>query len=138
MHSSSGDLEGSSSGSSGGSTAAAAARGKIVIKKTVTTDVETVTNTTATTTTTSFGRSFMRVDGNSDGEEGTKMRTQSCSSIPVEDFINNLAVFRKSFDNVNIFQDETLRKVGAKMTLEHTVFTSTPSKRNIYLKKNNP
>lgn len=107
MHSSSGDLEGSSSGSSGSS------RGKIVIKKTVTTtDVETVTTTT---TTTSLNRSFMRVDGNSDGgDEGTKLRTQSCSSIPVEDFINNLAVFRKSFDNVNIFQDELLRKVRIK------------------------
>lgn len=53
----------------------------------------------------------MRVDdGGGGGDEGTKMRTQSCSSIPVEDFINNLAVFRKSFDNVNIFQDEALRK----------------------------
>lgn len=97
MHSSSGDLEGgSSSGSSGGG-------GKIVIQKKITTTTDTKTITTTTTTT---NRSFMRVEG----DEDKKLRTQSCSSIPVEDFINNLAVFRKSFDNVNIFQDESLRK----------------------------
>lgn len=116
MHASSGDLEGSSSssgGSNGGSgAAAAAARGRVVVKKTITTDVETLTTTT---TTTSLNR-WMRVEGVGEGggggEEEKKMRTQSCSSIPVEDVINNLAVFRKSFDNVNLFQDESLRKVN--------------------------
>lgn len=104
MHSSSGDLESSSSGSSGDGRAK---RELLVVKRTVTTDVEAVT-----TTTTSLKRcTLMRVETNSDGDEEKKLRTQSCSSIPVQDFINNLAVFRKSFDNVNIFEDETLRKV---------------------------
>lgn len=95
MHSSSGDLESSSSGSSGGGCTK-----KIVTVKKIT--------TTQTTTTTSLSRcTFMRVDNNNEDDE-KKLRTQSCSSIPVEDFINNLAVFRKSFDNVNIFQDKDM------------------------------
>lgn len=37
-----------------------------------------------------------------------KSRTQSCSSIPYDDIIDNLAVFRKSFDNVHFLHDENL------------------------------
>lgn len=95
MHSSSGELEGSSSGSSGGS-------GRMAKK-------EVVTVRSPCT--------FMRID--SDDEK--KLRTQSCSSIPVEDFINNLAVFRKSFDNVNIFQNKDIilfRKKGPKLAVD--------------------
>lgn len=109
MHSSSGELRSdpSSSSSSGGSKG----------KKEIITTIRTITTDTETrkliTTTTSLNRyTFTKLMDDKGGilDDDKKLRTQSCSSIPYDDIIHNLAVFRKSFDNMNIFEDETLCK----------------------------
>lgn len=104
----------SSSSSSGGSK-----HKKEIINtiRTVRTDVETKSYVT---TTTSFNKyTFTKIPNEQEG----KKRTQSCSMIPYDNIINNLAVFRKSFDNVNIFQDKELQKdmIAIKKCKESTI-----------------
>lgn len=83
--------------------------------QTITTDTET---TKIVTTTSSLNRyTFTKImdDKNQDVDSGKQLRTQSCSSIPVDDLIDNLAVFRKSFERVNIFEDETILNATKKI-----------------------
>lgn len=91
----------SSSSSSGGSKHKKEITNTI---RTVRTDVETKSYVTTTTSLNKY--TFMKLPN----EQEVKKRTQSCSSISYDDIIDNLAVFRKSFDNVNIFQDKELHK----------------------------
>ncbi|KAI4454932.1 serine/threonine-protein kinase wnk with no lysine -related [Holotrichia oblita] len=73
--------------------------------KTVKTDVE---STRYVTTTTSLNRYTFIPPSEEAGDKKSdkKFRTHSCSSIPYDDIIDNLAVFRKSFDNVHFCHDE--------------------------------
>lgn len=73
---------------------------KVVTKKVITETTKVVT------TTTSLNRYTITPIPSSNATD-TKMRTHSCSSIPYDDIIDNLAVFRKSFDNVHFFHDES-------------------------------
>lgn len=77
--------------------------------KTVTTDV---VHTTVVTTTTSLNRyTFTKIDDRDFNSE-KKERTHSCSSIPYDNIIENLAPFRKRFCNVQLFsEDEDLPKI---------------------------
>lgn len=71
--------------------------------KTVKTDVEA---TRYVTTTTSLNRYTFIPPEEGERKPDKKFRTHSCSSIPYDDIIDNLAVFRKSFDNVHFCHDE--------------------------------
>lgn len=55
-----------------------------------------------------------------------KGRTHSCSSIPYDDIIDNLAVFRKSFDNVHFFHDESRHLVPIENIAEKKVCIKVP------------
>ncbi|XP_023012196.2 uncharacterized protein isoform X11 [Leptinotarsa decemlineata] len=72
--------------------------------RTVTTDTET---TKIVTTTTSLNRyTFMKImDDDNALKPDKKFRTHSCSSIPYDNIIENLAPFRKRFCNVQLFPD---------------------------------
>ncbi|RZC40191.1 hypothetical protein BDFB_001883, partial [Asbolus verrucosus] len=71
--------------------------------KTVTTDVTTVN---VVTTTTSLNRyTFTKID-DSGFNPDNKVRTHSCSSIPYDNIIENLAPFRKRFCNIQLFNDD--------------------------------
>lgn len=106
----------SSSGSNGSN------RKKEIITRvqTITTDTE---STKIVTTTSSLNRyTFTKImdDKNRQIDQGKQPRTQSCSSIPVDDLIDNLAVFRKSFERVNIFEDETILNETKKILKKST------------------
>lgn len=81
--------------------------GVYVAKTTVTTDV---TNVKQVTTTTSLNRyTFTKLPGQSNDvtkDHPPKVRTLSCSSIPYDNIIENLAPFRKRFCNVQLFPGE--------------------------------
>lgn len=80
--------------------------------KTVTTDTET---TKIVTTTTSLNRyTFTRFSNDDDDGEKPerKIRTHSCSSIPYDNIIENLAPFRKRFNNIQLFPDMVDDKKG--------------------------
>lgn len=51
---------------------------------------------------------FTQITDEEKESHNKKERTQSCSSIPYDDIIHNLAVFRKSFDNVHFVHDDSL------------------------------
>ncbi|XP_050302792.1 uncharacterized protein LOC126740707 [Anthonomus grandis grandis] len=80
---------------------------QITTIKTVKTDSET---TKIVTTTTSLNRyTFMKLMDNETSPENhfeKKIRTHSCSSIPYDNIIENLAPFRKRFCNVQLFSDK--------------------------------
>lgn len=62
-----------------------------------------------------------------------KSRTQSCSSIssiPYDDIIDNLAVFRKSFDNVHFVHDESLSLVPIEDISQKKVQIVVPKELN--------
>ncbi|XP_057670128.1 uncharacterized protein LOC130902209 [Diorhabda carinulata] len=73
--------------------------------RTVTTDTET---TKIITTTTSLNRyTFMKImDEDKIVKDDKKIRTHSCSSIPYDNIIENLAPFRKRFCNIQLFRDK--------------------------------
>lgn len=77
--------------------------------KTVTTDVETTSIVSTTTNANKYTWMKISEDDKANKQE-KKTRTKSCSSILDDklDIIEKLAVFRKSFDNVQIFQDAGL------------------------------
>ncbi|XP_060534370.1 serine/threonine-protein kinase Wnk [Cylas formicarius] len=59
------------------------------------------------TTTTSLNRyTFMKVMDEDKGKPLDKIRTHSCSSIPYDNIIENLAPFRKRFCNVQLFDGD--------------------------------
>lgn len=85
----------------------------ITTSKTITTDVETTTVVSTTTTVNRYTWTKISDEENKnekDKKQEKKTRTKSCSSILDDklDIIEKLAVFRKSFDNVQIFQDAGL------------------------------
>ncbi|KAG5894182.1 hypothetical protein JTB14_037752 [Gonioctena quinquepunctata] len=77
--------------------------------RTVTTDSET---TKIVTTTTSLNRyTFMKImDDDNALKHDKKFRTHSCSSIPYDNIIENLAPFRKRFCNIQLFPDNDEEK----------------------------
>lgn len=89
-------------------------------KETVTVSVKTVTTDTDTTkivtTTTSLNRytftKYFNEDDDGELKPERKIRTHSCSSIPYDNIIENLAPFRKRFNNVQLFPDMVDDKKG--------------------------
>jgi serine/threonine protein kinase len=80
---------------------------KEVAVKTATTSVVT---TNGVTTTTSLNRyTFTKIDDNEFNAE-KKERTHSCSSIPYDNIIENLAPFRKRFCNIQLFNENEDRR----------------------------
>ncbi|KYB26072.1 hypothetical protein TcasGA2_TC033953 [Tribolium castaneum] len=75
----------------------------ITTVRTISTDV---VHTTVVTTTTSLNRyTFTKIDDSGFNAE-KKERTHSCSSIPYDNIIENLAPFRKRFCNIQLFSDD--------------------------------
>ncbi|XP_066148789.1 serine/threonine-protein kinase Wnk isoform X3 [Euwallacea fornicatus] len=87
--------------------------------KTVKTDTET---TKIVTTTTSLNRyTFMKLkeeEKRPETQSEKKIRTHSCSSIPYDNIIENLAPFRKRFCNVQLFGDKENEKEAAAAAQE--------------------
>lgn len=113
-------------------------------KKEIITRVQTITTDTETTkivtTTSSLNRyTFTKImdDKNSGVDDTKQLRTQSCSSIPVDDLIDNLAVFRKSFERMNIFEDETLlnetKKILKKSSGDEKALTYSRGNLRLYV-----
>lgn len=88
----------------------------------------TTTETTkVVTTTTSLNRyTITQINDVGNGNSDKKVRTHSCSSIPYDDIIDNLAVFRKSFDNVQFFHDESQNLVPIENITEKKVCIKIP------------
>ncbi|KAJ8916071.1 hypothetical protein NQ315_010939, partial [Exocentrus adspersus] len=82
-------------------------RETITTVRSITTDAET---TKIVTTTTSLNRyTFMKIMEDDEArilKPEKKIRTHSCSSIPYDNIIENLAPFRKRFCNVQLFSDK--------------------------------
>ncbi|XP_072381692.1 uncharacterized protein [Diabrotica undecimpunctata] len=81
----------------------------ITTVRSTTTDTET---TKVVTTTTSLNRyTFMKImDEDNSIKEDKKIRTHSCSSIPYDNIIENLAPFRKRFCNIQLFRKDEEEK----------------------------
>uniref|UniRef100_A0A6P7GAD5 Uncharacterized protein LOC114339646 n=1 Tax=Diabrotica virgifera virgifera TaxID=50390 RepID=A0A6P7GAD5_DIAVI len=84
-------------------------------KENITTVRSTTTETETTkvvTTTTSLNRyTFMKImDEDNSIKEDKKIRTHSCSSIPYDNIIENLAPFRKRFCNIQLFRKDEEEK----------------------------
>lgn len=91
------------------------------------TKVTTTETTKVVTTTTSLNRyTITQINDVGNGNPDKKVRTHSCSSIPYDDIIDNLAVFRKSFDNVQFFHDESQNLVPIENITEKKVCIKIP------------